>query len=50
MNEFVKNKINLKLQTIVNDVSKIIDKRKNNYNCHLASKLNNPPKSAKTYW
>ena len=27
-----------------------IDKRKNDYNCHLASKLNNPKTSIKTYW
>ena len=31
----------LKIQTAINDVLEIIDKRKNDYNCHLASKLNN---------
>ena len=63
MNEFVKNKIYKdyaknertenhypKLQIAINDVSEIIDKRKNDYICHLASKLNNPKTSAKTYW
>ena len=38
----------LKLQTAIN-VSEIIDKRKNYYNCHLASKLNNPQTSAMSY-
>ena len=63
MNEFLKNKIYkdyvkngrtendyIKLQIAINDVSEIIDKRKNDYNCHLASKLNNLKTSAKTYW
>ena len=27
-----------------------IDKRKNDHNCHLASKWNNPGLSSKTYW
>ena len=40
----------LKLKTSINDISEIIDKRKNHYNCHIASKLNNPKTSAKTYW
>ena len=39
-----------KLQIAISDVSEIIDKRKNDYNCHLASKLSNPETSAKTYW
>ena len=30
-----------KLEIVINDFSEIIDKRKNDYNCHLASKLNN---------
>ena len=38
------------LNLVVNDVSEIIDKRKNDYNYHLASNLNNPKTSAKTYW
>ena len=38
----------LKLQTAINDVSEIIDKRKNDFNCHLASKSNNPKTYAKT--
>ena len=38
----------LKLQTAIN-VSEIIDKRKNDYDCHLASSLNSPKISAKTY-
>ena len=62
MNEFVKskiewkNKIMLKMQIIrrtenaINDVPEIISKRKNYFNCHLASKLNNPKASAKAYW
>ena len=41
---------NLKLQIAISDVSEIIDKRKNDYNCHLALKLNNPKTSVKTYW
>ena len=28
-----------KLQTAINEVSEIIDKRKNYYNCHLPSKI-----------
>ena len=39
-----------KLQIAINDVSEIIDKRRNDYNCHLASKLNTPKANAKTYW
>ena len=39
----------LELQTDRNDISEIIDKRKNDYNCHLASELNNLKTSAKTY-
>ena len=34
----------------MNQVSKIISKRKEEYNYHLVSKLNNPSTSAKTYW
>ena len=41
---------NIKLQTAINDASEIIDKSKNDYNCNLASKLNNAKTSAKTYW
>ena len=40
----------LKLQTAINYVSEIINKRTNDYSCHLASNLNNPKTSAKTYW
>ena len=40
----------LKIQIAINDVSEIIDKRKNDCNCHLALKLNNPKRSPKTYW
>ena len=39
-----------KLQIAINDVSEIIDKRRNDYNCHLAPKLNNPKASSETYW
>ena len=39
----------LELRTDRNDISEIIDKRKNDYNCQLASKLNNRKTSAKTY-
>ena len=38
------------LQEAINEVSKIISKRKGHYHHHLASKLNNPSTSAKTYW
>ena len=38
------------LQEAINEVSKIISKRKEEYHYHLASKLNNPSTSAKTYW
>ena len=34
----------------MNQFSKIISKRKEEYHYHLASKLNNPSTSAKTYW
>ena len=44
------NCFQLKLQIAIKNVSEIIDQRKNDYNCHLASKLNNPKASAKTYW
>ena len=51
--DYVKNGRNenfkLKLQIAIN-VSEIIDKMKNDYNCHLASKLNNPKTSTKAYW
>ena len=61
MNKFVKNKIKpknkitkimlkmgeQKLQIAINDVFEIIDKRKNDYKCHLASKLNNPKTGGK---
>ena len=39
----------LKLQTATNDVSEINEKRKNDYDCHLASTLHSPKTSAKTY-
>ena len=32
------------------EVSKIISQRKEQYHYHLASKLNNPSTSSKTYW
>ena len=38
------------LQEAINEVSKIISKRKEEYHYHLASKLNNPNTSAKTHW
>ena len=38
------------LQEAINEVSKIISNRKEEYHYHLASKLNNPSPSAKTYW
>ena len=40
------------LQEAINEVSKIINKRKRKeeYHYHLATKLNNPGTSAKTYW
>ena len=38
------------LQEAINEVSKIISKRKGDYHHHLASKVNNPSTSAKTYW
>ena len=38
------------LQEAINEVSKIISKRKEEYHYHLASKLNNLSTSAKTYW
>ena len=41
---------NFKLQIAINDASEVIDKKKNDYNCHLSSKLDNPKTSAKTYW
>ena len=34
----------------INYVSEIIGKRKNDYNCHLLSKLNNLKTCPKTYW
>ena len=50
--DYVKNERteNLNLQIAINYVSEIIDKRKHDYNCPLASKLNNPKTIAKTYW
>ena len=39
-----------KLQEAINEVSKIISKRREEYHYHLASKLNNPSISAKTNW
>ena len=49
--DYVKNgrTASLKLQIAKNDASEIIDKKKNDYYCHLPSKLNNPKTSAKTY-
>ena len=38
------------LHEVIKEVSKIIRKRKEGYHYHLASKLNNPSASAKTYW
>ena len=38
------------LHEAINEVSNIINKRKEEYHYHLASKLNNPNTSAKTYW
>ena len=37
------------IQEAINEVSKIISKRKEEYHYHSASKLNNPSTSAKTY-
>ena len=45
-----KTKHFLKIQIAINDASEIIGKRKNDCNCHLALKLNNPKRSLKTYW
>ena len=36
------------LQEVINEVSKIISKRKEDYHYQLASKLNNPETSVKT--
>ena len=51
---FVKNAHTLndykKLQVAINLVSDISKKRKNDYNGHLASKLNDPKANVKTYW
>ena len=38
------------LHEAINEVSKIISTRKEEYHYHLASKLNNPSTSVKTYW
>ena len=38
------------LQEAINEVSKIINKREEEYRYHLASKLNNPRTTVKTYW
>ena len=38
------------LQEAINEISKFISKRKEEYCYHLASKLNNPSASIKTYW
>ena len=39
-----------KLHSANNTDSETIDKRKNDYNCHLASKLNSPETRSKTCW
>ena len=38
------------LQEAINEVCKIISKRKKEHRYHLASKLNNPSTSVNTYW
>ena len=38
------------LQEAINNFSKTISKKKEEYHYHLASKLNNPSTSVKTYW
>ena len=48
-NSYKDNDYNM-LHEAINEVSKIISKRKEEYHYHLASKLNNPSTSAKTYW
>ena len=48
-NGYKDNDYNILLEAI-NEVSKIISKRKEEYHYHLASKINNPITSAKTYW
>ena len=61
MNDFVKTKIKFKnqlyntydynmLHEAINDVSKIISKRNEEYLYHLASKLNYSSTSGRTYW
>ena len=37
-------------QNLLQDLSELITKRKENYNCHLANKLNDPQSSPKTFW
>ena len=39
-----------RIQSAINTVSETIVKRKNDYKCHLTSKLNSPKTSPKTYW
>ena len=39
-----------KLHSANNTVSETTDKRKNGYNCHLASKLNSPETRSKICW
>ena len=48
-NGYKDNDYNILLEAI-NEVSKIISKRKEEYHYHLASKLNSPSISAKRYW
>ena len=52
--DFIKNETietsYFKLQISINTFSETVDKRKNGYNSHLVSILNNPKTSPKTYW
>ena len=38
------------LQKLSQDLSELITKRKEDYNCHLANKLNDPQSSPKIFW
>ena len=38
------------LQNLLQDLSELITKMREDYNCHLANKLKNPQSSPKTFW
>ena len=48
-NDYKDNGYNM-LQEAINEVFKIISKRKEEHHYHLTSKLNNPSTIVKTYW